>query len=214
MLVILAWATIRVSDKTSVGGRGYDISFLVQSATGLKKKAPVEIAGVDVGVVKDIEIVESRAAKIAITLNSEVKLPKDSAAILRTRGFLGETYVELVPGREALFLQEGESLSDAKRTGDVNEVVADFSEISEDIKEFARAIKEVTIRNTDNIDKIAANMAELTKEIRDLVEQSRENVERSMEHIASVARKIDQGEGTVGKLVNDDETVQKLNDSL
>ncbi|MBI4126099.1 MAG: MCE family protein [Deltaproteobacteria bacterium] len=233
ILVVLGWATIRVSDKTAVWGGGYELSFDVENATGLKKKAPVELAGVAVGVVKDIELVDSTKAKVLILVNDRVKIAPDSEAVLRTRGFLGETYVELLPGSStAPPLEEGGEISKAFRTGDVNGIVAQFSDIAGDIKaitanarqpterivanldEFTAAIKELTVRNTDNIDEIAANMAELTRELRDLVAQGKQDVQDAADQISSITGKIDRGEGTVGKLVNDEGTVEKLNDSL
>lgn len=241
IMVMLAWVTIRVSDRTAVGSGGYELSFVVHSATGLKNKAPVELAGVAVGVVKDVELVDSTKAHVTLRIHRHVKLPSDSRAILRTRGFLGETYVELIPGSAAGEpLAPGDKLAQASRTGDVNQLVSDMTEISADIKaitanlrelagggenapinrtvdnleEFTRAIKDLTIRNSDNIDIIAANMAELTVELRRLIEQGREDVTQAMDQISSITGKIDRGEGSLGKLVNDEETVDKLNESL
>ena len=69
-------------------------------------------------------------------------------------------------------------------------------------------------QNQANFDKIAGNLAELTEALRGTVVKSRENVEESLERIASITRKVDQGKGTVGKLINDDETVTKLNEAV
>ena len=239
ILIVLFWATIRVADRTSVTGRGYDLTFEVDSATGLKKKAPVELAGVAVGVVKEIDLVDSRKARIRLRLNPEVKLPVDSKAKLRSRGYLGETYVELVPGSDENRLSDGDEIKDSTRSGDLNDIISQFSEIGNDVKaitgnmrnlagdsgapvnnaihnleEFTEAIKELTLRNTENIDRIASNMAALTQELRELIEQGRQDVEHSIENISSITGKINRGEGTIGKLVNDEETVEKLNESL
>jgi phospholipid/cholesterol/gamma-HCH transport system substrate-binding protein len=40
------------------------------------------------------------------------------------------------------------------------------------------------------------------------------DIESSMGNIASITNKIDEGQGTIGKLVNDDGTVNRLNDAL
>ena len=241
ILLLLAWATIRVSDKTSVWGGGYEVSFVVDSATGLKLKAPVELAGVSVGIVKEVTLVDSHKARVALLLNNHVKLTTDAQVVLRTRGFLGETYVELIPGSaQATPIPQGGTLGEASRTGDVNGLVAQMSSIAGDMKsvstnlralagdqagapidrivanleKFTEAIKDVTVRNTDNIDQIAANMAELTKELRDLIAQGKDDVRDAANQISSITGKIDRGEGTIGKLVNDEATVEKINDSL
>jgi len=127
ILLSLAWLTLRISDRAAVGGTGYEISFNASSASGLKAKAPVELAGVSVGLVKEVELGENQQAKVVMELNDNVKLPADSKVILRTRGFLGETYVEIVPGQESdNLLKSNGTLQDATRTGDVNSLVSRY----------------------------------------------------------------------------------------
>ena len=98
IILILVYATIKVSETTFVSTGGYDLTVTLENVTGLKKKAPVELAGVPVGVIKKIELIDSNRARVTIQVEKKVKLPANSKAVLRTRGFLGETYVEIIPG--------------------------------------------------------------------------------------------------------------------
>lgn len=240
-IAIVAWATLRVSDKTSVGGSGYVLTAVFDNASGLKKKAPVELAGVQVGVVKDIHLVDSRNARVDLLLDRDVRLPEDTRAVLRTRGFLGETYVEIIPGDPAMSTLEPEQeILFTARTGDINSLVSQFNIIADDIRHitgslrtmvgnegnapidrivanleaFSESIRDVTLRNENNIDRITTNMAEMTEQLRMLIAQGEADISESMERIASITRKIDEGRGTVGRLVNDEETVDKLNEAV
>lgn len=241
VLLLLAWATLRVGDKTSVHGGGYELKTEFDNATGLKLKAPVELAGVQVGVVRDIELVDSRRALVTLLLSRGVKLSEDSTAVLRTRGFLGETYVEVIPGSPDLpDLNKGQMIPYSFRTGDMNSLVNQFNEIAEDIKhvtgslrtmigeddsapinrvvgnldQFTETIKQLALANQENVNRISANLAELSEQLRQTMSESRADVEESMQRIASITRKIDEGKGTVGRLINDDETVDKLNEAV
>lgn len=241
IILLIAWATIRVSDNSSVYGRGYELVAVFDNATGLKPKAPVELAGVKIGVVKRLRLLESRQAEVILDLSDDVKLPENSEAVLRTRGFMGETFVEILPGDPSLpILAKGGHIEYTARTGDINSLVSQFSSIAGDIKHvttslkgmvgddssypinrvvgnlesFTEAIKNITIRNQDNVDRISENLAAMTDQLRQIVAQGQQDVEESMDRIASITRKIDEGKGTVGKLVNDDETVEKLNEAM
>lgn len=241
IVVILVWATIRVSDKTSVSSGGYELTAVFDNATGLKPKAPVELAGVKVGVVKKIELLDSRQAKVTLALGKEVVLTDDTEAVLRTRGFLGETYVEIIPGGPGSpELRKGDMIRFSARTGDINSLVSQFNSIAEDIKhvtsslrgmvgddntypvnnvisnleDFTQSIRDLTLRNEGNIDRVSENLAAMTDQLRELVAKGRADVEESMDRIASITRKIDEGKGTVGRLVNDEETVDKLNEAV
>ncbi len=240
VILLIALITIKVSERAVTAGRGYSIVSIFDNVTGLKIKAPVELAGVQVGVVKDIELLDSRQAKLTILLNRKVKLPVDSRAVLRSRGFLGETFVELIPGSQMETLKEGESLYKTGTTGDINRLVDQLNEIADDIKavtsslrdlvgkdekapinrivnnldKFTESIKDLTVNNQENVNRIAGNLAEFTEELRNLLNKGRRDVEESMERIASITRKIDEGKGTVGRLINDEETVEKLNEAV
>lgn len=241
IIIILTWATIRVGNKTSIHGGGYPIKVTFDNATGLKLKAPVELAGVAVGVVKKVELLDSRKATATLALSKEVRLPEDSRAVLRTRGFLGETYIELIPGTPDLpMIGSGGEITNSQRTGDINSLVSQFNEIASDVKQitsslketvgqgqntpinqivnnlndFAKAIRDVTLRNESNIDRVSGNLAEMTEQLKELVARGRHDVEESMDRIASITRKIDEGKGTVGRLVNDEETIDKLNETV
>ncbi len=67
---------------------------------GLDKNAPVRFAGVKVGEVKDIRLLNEENANIEVTIaiDSKVRLHQDSQAFVNTLGFMGEKYVELTPG--------------------------------------------------------------------------------------------------------------------
>jgi len=241
VIVLAGVITVKVSERAVTAGRGYDLVAIFSKATGLKIKAPVELAGVQVGVVKDIELFDSRSAKVTLLLNRHVKLPADSSAVLRTRGFLGEAYVELVPGSpEGTILGEGGQIGETATSGDINMLVNQFNDIASDIKavtsslrdmigkdevspinrivsnldKFTESIKNMTVQNEGNVNRITANLADFSAELRNLIHQGRANVQESAERIASITRKIDEGKGTIGKLVNDEETVEKLNEAV
>lgn len=241
IIVLAGVITIKVSERAVTAGRGYELVAVFTKATGLKIKAPVELAGVQVGVVRDIEIFESRSAKVTLLLNRHVKLPADSRVVLRTRGFLGETYVELIPGSpEGVSLSAGEQIMDTQTSGDMNTLINQFNDIAADIKavtsslrtmvgtdeeapinrivtnldKFTESMKTMALNNQGNVDRIASNLADFTTQLRDMLNQGRTNVQESIDRIASITRKIDEGKGSVGKLVNDEETVEKLNGAL
>jgi phospholipid/cholesterol/gamma-HCH transport system substrate-binding protein len=72
----------------------------------------------------------------------------------------------------------------------------------------------MTLQNEGNVNRIASNLADFSAELRNLLHQGRANVQESVDRIASITRKIDEGKGTIGKLVNDEETIEKLNEAV
>lgn len=236
-LVIVGFITLKIGSRSFVAAGGYDVSLLIDNAIGIRTKTPVEIAGIKIGQVKDIDLVDSRKAKLTLAIQKDVILPPDSKALIRSKGFLGEIVIELVPGTaggEAI--KDGGSIQFAGQSGDVNMLLTQFNSIAQDIKAVSSSLRDMVsgdktspvwnivhnleqftqtlANNQQNFNKMAGNLAELTESLKGTIAKSRENVEESLQRIASITKKVDEGKGTVGKLVNDDTTVNKLNEAV
>ncbi len=104
-IMIIACAVILLILVFYVGGFNvledkYPVRVRYNFTGGLDKNAPVRFAGVKVGEVKDIQLLNEENANIEVTIaiNSKVRLHQDSQAFVNTMGFMGEKYVELSPG--------------------------------------------------------------------------------------------------------------------
>ena len=96
-------------------GKQYQLIGHFSNIGSLKVKAPVRIAGVRVGAVNSITLDTNHYhAKVGLQILEHVKLPVDSSARILTEGLLGANYIELVPGPDAEFLNDGETIVDTQ----------------------------------------------------------------------------------------------------
>jgi len=58
---------------------------------------------------------------------------------------------------------------------------------------------------------LITNLNKATKELKSMVEENRESIKKTADSIENIARKIDSGEGTLGKLVKDERLYESLN---
>ena len=102
-LAILVWFVLLIGSFKLLRV-GYDIKVTFGFANGIKIGAPVRIAGVDKGEVKEIKLThdEKGQPKIYIKayLDNDAQVPADSRAWVNTLGLLGEKYLEIVPGKD------------------------------------------------------------------------------------------------------------------
>src|SRR6187200_2838830 len=111
--------------------KGYRFHTSFAEAGQLALEADVRISGVPVGKVKTIEPDKvTGRADVEIQLRSRyAPLPSDARAILRQKTLLGETYVELTPGRNsAKPIPEGGELpsSQVSDTVELDEILRAF----------------------------------------------------------------------------------------
>src|SRR5215217_3656334 len=106
--------------------KGYRVQVNFPEATTLANEADVRVAGVPVGKVRKVEVGDGTNRTVA-TVELERRyapLRQDARAILRQKTLLGETYVELTPGRSQKTIPEGGSLPDGqvKPTVELDEI--------------------------------------------------------------------------------------------
>ena len=111
--VALFFLSMQVSNLSSINGdSGYNIKGHFSNIGSLKVRAPVSMAGVNIGRVTAIEFdTQSFEAIVTMTIESQYNgLPSDSSASILTAGLLGEQYVGLEAGGEDESLKEGSKL--------------------------------------------------------------------------------------------------------
>jgi phospholipid/cholesterol/gamma-HCH transport system substrate-binding protein len=109
--------------------------------SGLSRKAAVKIAGVKVGWVESIKLLEGAQAQVEaeIMVSSDYPLYQNAYALVRQDGLLGPKYIDLLPGDQLLQqLHEGTSL---QKSG-VEPV--DLDDIFREVKVIAHNVREVS----------------------------------------------------------------------
>ena len=227
-LAIMAYMTIHLGVLQLGSGKGYPLYVTLDSAGGLKRNAPVLMAGIQVGTVEAIELVNNRAS-LTLLIHTDVKLPQDSIATLSTQGILGDTYVKLIPGQDTQ-LSEGEQIERVQVPTRLEDLSDTLGAVLTDLKDITASLK-ISLASAEsqkNIQDSLANIRTITDSLKvvfsgneqDLSEtiknfrQVSVQLNQAMVGLNSVVRKIDQGQGTLGALVNERQTVEDLNATL
>jgi phospholipid/cholesterol/gamma-HCH transport system substrate-binding protein len=96
-IMALGYLSIKLGRVSILGGGAYEVTADFPSVGGLKAGSTVEIAGVEIGRVDAINLVEYQA-RVTLRINSGVKLQEDSIASIKTKGLIGEKYLRISPG--------------------------------------------------------------------------------------------------------------------
>ena len=124
-IVCLAYLSIKLGKLELVGGDVYEVEAQFNSASGLKPGSTIEIAGVEVGRVRGITLIEDRA-KVKLAVNNTVKLYTDTIASIKTRGIIGEKFLALSPGGGGDPLKPGDTIRDTESGLDLEELVSQY----------------------------------------------------------------------------------------
>jgi phospholipid/cholesterol/gamma-HCH transport system substrate-binding protein len=111
-LVFLALQSANLLKVAQLSGTGtYTVQARFDNIGGLKVRAPVRSAGVEIGRVKRIALdPKTYQGLVTMELRADVDFPKDSSAKILTSGLLGDQYIGLEPGAEEQNLKDGDTV--------------------------------------------------------------------------------------------------------
>ncbi len=212
----------------------YPITMVFSTVEGLKKSAPLELAGVEVGSVESIILNKDYSAVVTAMLHEDIKLPIDSVASISTKGVLGDKIIMITPGVSKNTINPGGNLARTKVPPSVDRLLTQLGELTENLTQLSislnaafgdeESMREIVVNirnltantsslvseNKDNISAILTNMRDITDDFT-VVSQNLTTTSQNMDGIFAT---INSGQGTLGKLVTDDTLYNSIMDVM
>ncbi len=203
-LFVIAGIVLLTFFVFSVGGssfmnKGKVIKVVFDFANGLKKNAPVRIAGVDKGIVKKIDLffdIKDRKTKASVKLlvDQEVKIPGDSTVMINQLGLMGEKYVEIIPGVVTdSFYEDGQVI--LGKDPIAQEILAErLMEVAHELEQSILSVNKV-VGDGERMEAIGSTI---------------DNLNTMTFKVNEILVSLQEGKGTLGRLLNDDALYDNL----
>ena len=124
-ILCLGYLSIKLGKMEVVGTKGYELYAFFSNSGGLKTGSSIQIAGVEVGRVKDITL-DNYQARVAIHLSEKIKIQEDAIASIKTKGLVGEKYIEITPGGSKEIIKPGGRIRETQPAVDFEELISKF----------------------------------------------------------------------------------------
>ncbi len=188
-------------DRYLAERKGYEIKALFNFTAGLEKGAPVRLAGVEVGSVKDIKMIYHPKTKVEVSLwlRPDVEIREGATAFISTLGLMGEKGIEITPGeKEGSRLVAGSEIASSEpvryeslvKLGE--EIVRKLGETVDSVEriigdeETEEALRE-SIRSSQVITR---NLETLTADLSKVLGESGEDVIVIIENFREISEKL------------------------
>jgi phospholipid/cholesterol/gamma-HCH transport system substrate-binding protein len=147
---------------------------MFKNVNGLQVGNNVRFAGINVGVVEDIQIITDSSVKVTLTLNESVRkfIKKDAKLSIGSDGLMGDKLVTIAPG--------GGTSDQAVNGGE-----------------------QLAVVNPLDVDKIINKFTKIADNAGDLVEG-----------LASIVKKVNSGQGSIGRLLNNDKMARNMENTV
>jgi phospholipid/cholesterol/gamma-HCH transport system substrate-binding protein len=124
-IICLGYLSIKLGKMEVWGGKGYDLDAIFSDVGGLKIGASIEIAGVEVGRVKTITL-HNYQARVVLNLSENVKVQEDAIASIKTKGLIGEKFIDITPGGLEKLIPPGGRIRETQAAVDLEELISKF----------------------------------------------------------------------------------------
>jgi phospholipid/cholesterol/gamma-HCH transport system substrate-binding protein len=124
-ILALAYLSIKLGRVSLFGSRGYLVSADFPTSSGLKVGANVEIAGVPVGSVESIRLKDDQA-HVVLRMQPQIKLTEDAIVAIKTKGLIGERYVNISPGGSERAVPPNGQLREVQPPVDLEELLSKY----------------------------------------------------------------------------------------
>lgn len=90
---------------------GYTLTAAFTKSDGIDTGAVVRVSGINVGKITAMKLnPETYQAEVEMTIDSSIKLPLDTAAVIASAGLLDGKFISLEPGADEETLKDGDRL--------------------------------------------------------------------------------------------------------
>ena len=121
-LACLGYLAIKLGKLEVLGSSGYIVYADFSSVAGLKVGDPAEIAGVRIGRVEAMGMLDDRA-RLQLRIQDHVKIQEDAIASVRARGLIGDKFVLLTPGASDKIISPGGRIRETESPPDIADLI-------------------------------------------------------------------------------------------
>ncbi|MBX3023114.1 MAG: MCE family protein [Bdellovibrionales bacterium] len=190
----------------------YDLKVRLPQVQGLGRGSVVTLTGVQVGNIDEINFIENSSdVEVTLKLQEAVqkRITEGSKASVKTQGALGDKFIYIEPGSPTNPPLKDGAILETDKTPDLIDMIASKGA---ELGEIVSVIKEVrllfeNINKDGRSAKLMSNLVESTDQFGKFMVEARETFRLmrtdAIEPMAGVMRKIDNGQGTLGALIND-----------
>lgn len=197
-LMALLYMTFQIGvfriDKNSYGQ--YYAYF--KDASGLSKKSNINIAGVKVGWIDNIELInDGKAVKTTLRVKRDCSLRKDAKAFIKQDGLLGNKYLDISPGSSTAekLNPEGDIIYEAHESASIDGLLHSFKKISNNVEEITDSLKDAIV-GTDNMNELkntlryfsqaASNIAHVSESLDRVISHNESSVNAIMSDVKDI----------------------------
>jgi phospholipid/cholesterol/gamma-HCH transport system substrate-binding protein len=186
--IVLVFVAIEVTVGTGLFTKAYYLYVKYADVEGLRSGDSVEVAGLKLGTVDRVTL-QPDGVLVKLQLEKRAVVHRDSVARLDYQALSGNRFISISLGNpNSPVLKNGDTIE--------GEVPPSLTTLITQFKSTAQSV-------TDLADSLNQNQDRVLNNVNTLIEENRKALQQTLANIDSITAKLDRGDGTLAKLLND-----------
>jgi len=187
---------LEVGNRWKIFDHGIPYKTFLATTTGLKNGDSVKLAGVDVGTISEITVLEDRV-QVKFEVKPGTRIKQDTVAGIRMTSMLGGQFLGLSFGSAGSpDLPAGSTVKSVESQG-IDALLDTIGSLARDSKQLVADLNR--------------NQNEVLGKITAMLDENRGAVKESLTGLASITAKLDRGDGSLAMLLNDKSLYNNVN---
>ena len=196
VLVVLA---IEVTVGTSLFWSGYHLFVNYRSVEGLRTGDEVQVAGLKLGRVDAITLLPD-GVRVKLRLSRDAVVHRDSIARLDYQALSGTRFIAISLGTPNVpVLKDGETIEGDIPPG-ITQMIDELQGVAHSVQSLADSLNE--------------NQDRVLKGVNAMLDENRAALQDALTNLDSITNKLDRGDGTLAKLLNDPGLYDRANAAM
>jgi len=125
-ILCLGYLSVKLGKIEVWGKPGTELVAVFSDIGGLRNGAAVMIAGVEIGRVEGIRL-EDYEARVVLRINPDLAIHEDAIVSIKTRGLIGENFVQISPGASDEVIKPGGRIRQTESAVDIGALISKYA---------------------------------------------------------------------------------------
>lgn len=151
--------------KLDLKKEGYYIYVIFDDISGVQKKAPVMLNGMEIGKVDEVKFIydnDKTRIRLKLWLKAEARIRENPVISIKTMGLMGEKFIQISSSKGINFIAP-EAVLSGNAYLDIDSLTKDVSALTEEVKKLAAGLNDTLDGNKDRISQIVVNLESASK---------------------------------------------------
>ncbi len=215
-LLLFAVGLFLIGDRRMLFEKRFTVYTELSRLGDLETGAPVRVAGAEAGEVTDIEIPARPSAKFRVKMEVREALHPiirtDSVAVPQTQGLVGGAFINIAAGTDQAPAVAAEGTIPGREPFEISDLLQQASDTMMMVGDTVMALRGDAELAVKEIAGTAQDAHKLLDEVRPDLEAMSKNARVISNDSRELVAKLNDGQGTIGKLINDDQLYRQFQD--